>query len=90
MKYETSFNKNLYIQYKNKLTTILRKQEKEYYKLLLETNRNNLKKMWGVIRNVINTCKPSKLNKSFSYNNSIITDKKNCFKQIQWVFCKCG
>ena len=45
MKYETSFNKNSYIQYKNKLTAILRKQEKEYYKLLLETNRNNLKKM---------------------------------------------
>ena len=37
MKYETSLNKNSYIQYKNKLTTILRKQEKEYYKLLLET-----------------------------------------------------
>ena len=83
MKYETSFNKNSYIQYKNKLTTILRKQEKQCYKLLLETNRNNLKKMWGVIRNVINNCKPSKLNESFSYNNSIITDKKNCFKQIQ-------
>ena len=76
MKYETSFDKNSYIQYKNKLTTILRKQEKDYYKLLLETNRNNLKKMWVVIKYVINNCKPSKLNESFSYNNSIITDKK--------------
>ena len=62
MKYETSFNKNSYTQYKSKLTTISRRQEKEYYKLLLETNRNNLKKMWSVIGNVINNCKPSKLN----------------------------
>ena len=90
MKYETSFNKNSYIQYKNKLKTILRKQEKEYYKLLLETNKNNLKKMWGVIRNVINTCKPSKLNKSFSYNNSIITDKKTVSNKFNEYFVNVG
>ena len=76
MKYEISFNKNCYTQYKNKLTTILSRQEKEYYKLLLETNRNNLKKMWSVIRNVINNCKPSKLNESFLYDKSVITEKK--------------
>ena len=75
MKYEASFNKNCYTQYKNKITTILRKQEKEYYKRLLETIRNYLKMMWPVIRNVMNNCKPSKLNGSFSYNNSVITDK---------------
>ena len=65
MKYDTSFNKITYTQYKNKLTTILRKTEKEYYKCLLETNKNNLKKTWSIIRSVINNCKPSKLNESF-------------------------
>ena len=39
MKYDTSFNKITYTQYKNTLTTILRKTEKEYYKCLLETNK---------------------------------------------------
>ena len=62
MKYDTSFNKITYTQYKNKLITILRKTEKEYYKCLLETNKNNLKKTWSIIRSVINNCKPSKLN----------------------------
>ena len=90
MKYETSFNKNCYTQYKNKLTTILRRQEKEYYKLLLETNRNNLKKMWSVIRNVINNCKPSKLNESFLYNNSVITDKTIVSNKFNDYFVNVG
>ena len=38
MKYVTSFDKYTYTQYKNKLTTILRKKEKDYYKILLEAN----------------------------------------------------
>ena len=62
MKYETSFDKYTYTQYKNKLTTISRKKEKDYYKFLLEANKNNLKKTWSIIRSVINYCKHSKLN----------------------------
>ena len=76
MKYDTGFNKITYIQYKNQLTPILKSHEKEYYKSLLETNKNNLKKTWTVIRNVVNNCKQIKLDDSFSYNNSIITNKK--------------
>ena len=75
-KYETSFKKKCYGQYKNKLTTILRNQEKGYYKRLIEIDRTNLKKMWSVVRSVINNGKPSKLNESFTYNNTVITDKK--------------
>ena len=44
MKYDTGFNKITYTQYKNQLTSILKRHEKEYYKSLLETNKNNLKK----------------------------------------------
>ena len=39
-------------------------------------NKDNMKKTWSIIRNVIDNCKQSKLNESFSHNNSIITDKK--------------
>ena len=42
-----------------KFCQVMRRQEKEYYKLRLDTNRNNLKKMWSVIRSVINNCKHS-------------------------------
>ena len=90
MKYDTSFNKITYTQYKNKLTTILRKTEKEYYKCLLETNKNNLKKTWSIIRSVINNCKPSKSNESFLYNNSIITDKNEVSNEFNDYFVNVG
>ena len=90
MKYDTSFNKITYTQYKNKLTTILRKTEKEYYKCLLETNKNNLKKTWSIIRSVINNCKPSKLNESFLYNNSVITDKNEVANKFNDYFVNVG
>ena len=45
MKYDTGLNKITYNQYKNQLTSMLRRHEKEYYKFLLETNKNNLKKL---------------------------------------------
>ena len=48
MKYDTGFNKITYTQYKNQLTSILKRHEKEYYKSLLETNKNNLKKKLGL------------------------------------------
>ena len=90
MKYDTSVNKITYTQYKNKLTTILRKTEKEYYKCLLETNKNNLKKTWSIIRSVINNCKPSKLNESFLYNNSVITDKNEISNKSNDYFVNVG
>ena len=90
MKYDTSFNKITYTQYKNKLTTKLRKTEKEYYKCLLETNKNNLKKTWSIIRSVINNCKPSKLNESFLYNNSVITDKNEVSNKFNDYFVNVG
>ena len=90
MKYDTGFNKITYTQYKNQLTSILKRHEKEYYKSLLETNKNNLKKTWTVIRNVVNNCKQTKLNDSFSYNNSIITDKKTISNKFNDYFVNIG
>ena len=89
-KYDTSFNKHMYTQYKNTLTSILRKHEKEYYKKLLEINKNNMKKTWSIIKNVINNCKQSKANESFSYNNSIITDKKIISDKFNDYFINVG
>ena len=83
-------SKITYTQYKNKLTTILRKTEKEHHKCLLETNKNNLKKTWSIIRSVINNCKPSKLNESFLYNNSIITDKNEVSNKFNDYFVNVG
>ena len=90
MKYDTGFNKITYTQYKNKLTTILRKTEKEYYKCLLKTNKNKPKKTWSTIRSVINNCKPSKLNESFLYNNSVTPDKNEVSNKFNDYFVNVG
>ena len=45
--------------------------------------------MWSVIRSVINACKPSKLNESFTYNNTVITDK-NVSKKFDDYFVSVG
>ena len=39
--------------YKNKLTSILRFAEKEYYSKLLDQHRNNVKKTWQVLNEII-------------------------------------
>lgn len=43
-----------YKSYKNKLTTIMRNCKKEYFRKLLEDNRNNVKEMWNILNSVIN------------------------------------
>ena len=46
--------------------------------------------MWSVIRSVINNCKPSKLNESFTYNNTVITDKKTVSNKFNDYFVNVG
>ena len=80
----------MYTQYRNTLTSILRKHEKEYYKKVLEINKNNMKKTWSIIKNVTNNFKQSKANESFSYNNSIITEKKIMSDKFNDYFINVG
>ena len=54
------------------------------------SNKNNLKKTWSIIRSVINNCKPSKLNESFLYNNSVITDKNEVANKFNDYFVIIG
>ena len=46
--------------------------------------------MWSVIRSVMNNCKPSKLNESFTYNNAVITDKKTVSNKLNDYFVNVG
>ena len=42
-----------YKNYKNKLTKLTKFAEKKYYQDKLEINRRNMKKTWGIIKEVI-------------------------------------
>ena len=50
----TPENLNVYKSYRNKLNAILRYLDKEHYKKLLELNKNNIRKSWSIIKEIIN------------------------------------
>ena len=89
-KHETGFNKNKYIQFKNKLTATLRIKEKEYYQTLLSHHKNNLKKTWSVIKSVISNCKHTKINDTFISGESVITDKNIIANKFNDYFVNIG
>ena len=72
--------------YKNKLNTLLKIEEKKYYQSLILANKNNLKKTWGIIKQVINKSKCSKLSSEFSHNGSILNDKRSIANIFDYYF----
>ena len=48
------YNVHKYKQYKNKLTSILKLEEKNFYQRQIIDNKNNLRKVWAIIKEVIN------------------------------------
>ena len=54
VKHSTSYNISKYKYYKNKLSSILKKEEKMYYQSEIISNKNNLSKVWAIIKQVIN------------------------------------
>ena len=69
----TSFY-NLYKTYKNKLTNLLRKVEKEYYQNQINLNKSNLKKSWKIIKEVINKNKKKSIQTEFRIGDRLVTD----------------
>ena len=53
-RHPTSQNKVDYAAYRNKLTSRMRKQEKIFYQNLIIENKQNLRKTWSIIKDVIN------------------------------------
>ena len=62
----TKENISIYKSYRNKLTTILRNAERNYYTNQLELNKCDLKKTWSIMKTIIGT-------KNLQNNITIIT-----------------
>ena len=73
MKQNSAINK-----YKNKLTTILRNAEKEYYRKLLENQKQSCKETWNILNAIINKRhKDSSYPECFEMNGSKFTTKND-------------
>ena len=90
IKYQTSYNRRTYTTYNNKLKSILKKTEKEHYQIQLVKCKDNLKKTWSIIKDVINKSKCMKNNDTFKYNNSTTTDKSLIANKFNDYFINIG
>ena len=74
VKFPTLFNINKYKEYRNKLHSILRRAERDYYDQLLTFNKNNLAKSWKILKEVINKNNNVTMSNKFNINNEVVTD----------------
>ena len=68
--------------YKNKLTSILKEAEKVYYQTEIISNKSNLRKVWAIVKQVINKTKTSRISDKFIHNKTLLSDPvniANCF-----------
>lgn len=81
-----------YKSYKNKLTSILRQCEKEYYSNLLEESKQNIKETWKIINKLFNkkSTKNSSYPSEFKNNGSTISGNKNIAEHFNQFFVNIG
>ena len=75
-KHQTVCNVNRYKEYKTKLNRLLKKCERDYYDEKFESYKNDLRKSWNLIKEVIN-----KKRVQGTFNTFIINDEETCDKQ---------
>ena len=90
LKFQTSYNRKMYTTYNNKLKSIIKKLEKEYYQNNLKKYEHNIKKTWIIIKEVLNKHKTSKINDTFKHKNMITTDKDTIANGFNDYFVNVG
>ena len=66
----------MYKTYRNKLKHVLAKAEKDHYANLLVAHKSNMKKTWGILKDIINKNKANKVQSQFKLNDGSITSNK--------------
>ena len=69
LKHPTEYDISIYKNYRNKLTSLLKIEEKHFYQNQITSNKNDLRKVWAIIKNVINKNKSKKKSDQFISNN---------------------
>ena len=73
---KSSYNESTYKRYRNKLRRVLLSEEKRYYAELLHKNKNNMKKTWLILKNIVNKGISKRVQSTFRiHDDTIISDK---------------
>ena len=90
LKHPTAFNKTEYSKYRNKLNSLIKKQQKKYYGCLIKDNKNNLSKTWDIIKSVIGRNKTAMKSNKFVHNNNEIFDNFDIANHFNDFFTNIG
>ena len=74
VKNPTTENKNNYLQFRNKLTGLLRKSERTYLEGQLDLYHNDMGKAWKVLRSVLNQNTNNRNPSTFKMDHETVTD----------------
>ena len=74
LKHPTLYNISKYKQYKNKLISLLKIEEKHFYQSQIVQNKNNLRKVWTIVKEVINKKRITRNSKQFVINDQVTMD----------------
>ena len=74
LKHPTIQNIYRYKQYRNRLTSLLKYEEKKFYQRQIIENKNNLRKVWTIIKQVVNKNKSNNISDQFIMNDRKETD----------------
>jgi hypothetical protein len=89
-KHPTEQNLKNYKLYRNKLNSLLRKSERDYYHCAIENNKSNLRKSWNILKNVINKKRGSSLPDSVMFNGRKETNLLNIANNFNKYFVNIG
>ncbi len=79
-----------YKRYKNRLHSLLRKCERDYYDLLLKQCQHDLSKSWKLIKEVINKRKLNTVSDKFLINNKLVKNKQCIADSFNRLFVNTG
>ena len=79
-----------YKKYKNQLDKLTKIAERNHYKELIEENRRNTKKLWNVIKEVINKKGKTVIPSQFKLGNNIVNDKQKIANTFNSYFSNIG
>ena len=83
-------NHKIYKTYRNKLNSILRRLTIDHYKTLIEQCKNNLRKSWAVIKEIINKNRVAKEQSAFLIDNRLSEDKEKISNGFNKYFVEIG
>ena len=92
MRTRNAIDKKRYSEYKRQLRSLLRQAERNHYKHLFNMHRSNLRKSWGVIKEVLNRkrCNPSDRQMTLSVDGEQVSDPSSVCQVFNEFFVSIG